>query len=57
MLDGTGLPVLPQAGLVELVRRCAAAGLVPCLHAIGDGAVRRALDALEPLAGAWPGWR
>ena len=57
MLDGSGVPVLPQDELVDLARRCAAAGLNLCLHAIGDGAVRRALDALEPLAGAWPGWR
>src|SRR5262249_10625246 len=40
-----------------LASRCATAGLNLCLHAIGDGAVRRALDALEPLAGIWPGWR
>jgi predicted amidohydrolase YtcJ len=57
LLDGSGVPVLPQAGLVELALRCAAAGLNLCLHAIGDAAVRRSLDALEPLAGAWPGWR
>jgi predicted amidohydrolase YtcJ len=57
MLDGSGIQVLPQPELVELAGRCAAAGLNLCLHAIGDGAVRRALDALEPLAGAWPGWR
>jgi len=57
LLNGSGVQVLPQADLVELARRCAAAGLNLCLHAIGDGAVRRALDALEPLAGAWPGWR
>lgn len=57
MLDGSGVPVLPQDELVELTRRCAAAGLNLCLHAIGDGAVRRALDALEPLSGAWAAWR
>ena len=57
MLDGSGVPVLPQDELVELARRCAASGLSLCLHAIGDGAVRRALDALEPLAGASPRWR
>jgi predicted amidohydrolase YtcJ len=57
MLDGSGVPVLPQAELVDLARRTAAEGLNLCLHAIGDGAVRRALDALEPLAGAWPRWR
>jgi len=57
MLDGTGMPVLPQDELVELVGRCSAAQLNVCLHAIGDGAVRRALDALESLAGAWRYWR
>jgi predicted amidohydrolase YtcJ len=57
MLDGSGVVALPQPELVALARRCAAAGLNVCLHAIGDGAVRRALDALEPLAGAWAGWR
>ena len=57
MIDGSGVPVLPQDELIELARRCAAAGLNLCLHAIGDGAVRRALDALEPLSDAWPGWR
>jgi predicted amidohydrolase YtcJ len=57
MLDGSGVPVLPQDQLVELSRRCAAADLSLCLHAIGDGAVRRALDALEPLAGVSRRWR
>ncbi len=57
MLDGSGVTVLPQDELEELVRRCAAAELNVCLHAIGDRAVRRALDALEPHAGAWRSWR
>jgi len=57
MLDGSGVVVLPQPELADLVRRCAAAGLNVCLHAIGDGAVRRALDALEPLTGSWVRWR
>jgi predicted amidohydrolase YtcJ len=57
MLDGSGVRVLPQAELVDLARRCLKAGLNLCLHAIGDGAVRRALDALQPLAGAAPLWR
>jgi predicted amidohydrolase YtcJ len=57
MLDGSGVRVLAQDDLADVARRCAAAGLNLCLHAIGDGAVRRALDALEPLAGAWPRWR
>jgi predicted amidohydrolase YtcJ len=57
MLDGSGVPVLPQDELVDLARRCAASDLSLCLHAIGDAAVRRALDALEPLSGASPRWR
>lgn len=57
MLDGSGVSMLEQGELVELARRCAAAGLNVAWHAIGDGAVRRALDALEPLAGAHRWWR
>ena len=57
MLDGSGVVVMPQDELRELVARCARANLNVCLHAIGDGAVRRALDALEPHAGAWRRWR
>jgi predicted amidohydrolase YtcJ len=57
MLDGSGTIRLPQPDLVDMVERCARAELNVCLHAIGDGAVRRALDALAPHRGAWPGWR
>jgi predicted amidohydrolase YtcJ len=57
MLDGRGVPVLEQPELIELCGRCARAHLNVALHAIGDRAVRRALDALEPLAGAWRWWR
>jgi predicted amidohydrolase YtcJ len=57
MLDGSGTARLPQADLVDLVERCARAELNVCLHAIGDGAVRRALDALAPHRDAWPSWR
>ena len=57
MLDGTGIAVTAQDDVIDIVRRCAAAHLNVCLHAIGDGAVRRALDALEPLSGAWRVWR
>jgi predicted amidohydrolase YtcJ len=57
MLDGTGVAVTTQDELVDMVTRCAAAHLNVCLHAIGDGAVRRALDALEPLREAWSLWR
>src|SRR5450759_3814883 len=57
MLDGSGTARLTQADLVDLVERCARAELNVCLHAIGDGAVRRALDALAPHRDAWHGWR
>jgi predicted amidohydrolase YtcJ len=57
MLDGSGTPRLLQPDLVDLVQRCARAGLNVCLHAIGDGAVRRALDALAPHREAWLYWR
>lgn len=57
MLDGTGTSRLLQPELIELVERCARAELNVCLHAIGDGAVRRALDALAPHRGAWRMWR
>lgn len=57
MLDGTGTARLTQADLVDMIERCARAELNVCLHAIGDGAVRRALDALAPHRNAWPLWR
>lgn len=57
MLDGSGVAMFEADELAEHARRCAAARLNPCWHAIGDRAVRRALDALEPLAGAWDMWR
>jgi hypothetical protein len=57
MLDGSGVTVLPQDELEDLVARCARAELNVCLHAIGDRAVRRALDALEPHRDAWAWWR
>jgi predicted amidohydrolase YtcJ len=57
MLDGSGTTRLKQADLVEMVQRCASAELNVCLHAIGDGAVRRALDALSQRLHRWPLWR
>src|SRR5258708_16304849 len=57
MLDGRGLTCMPQDERVDLVRKCAAAQRNVGLHAIGDRAVRRALDALEPHRGAWRMWR
>jgi predicted amidohydrolase YtcJ len=57
MLDGSGTARLLQPDLVEMIDRCARAELNVCLHAIGDGAVRRALDALAPRKDAWSHWR
>src|SRR6185437_5946264 len=57
MLDGSGTVRLTQADLEEMLARCARAELNVCLHAIGDGAVRRALDALAGRRTASPRWR
>ena len=57
MLDGSGTARLSQPDLVEMIDRCARAELNVCLHAIGDGAVRRALDALARHRDAWRYWR
>jgi predicted amidohydrolase YtcJ len=57
MLDGSGTSRLPQAELVDMIDRCVRAELNVCLHAIGDGAVRRALDALARKRDAWRYWR
>jgi hypothetical protein len=57
MLDGSGTARLTQRDLVDMVGRCARAELNVCLHAIGDGAVRRALDALAPHKDTWSMWR
>jgi predicted amidohydrolase YtcJ len=57
MLDGSGTARLPQAELVDMIARCVRGKLNVCLHAIGDAAVRRALDALAPHKNAGRGWR
>jgi predicted amidohydrolase YtcJ len=57
MLDGSGTARLTQDDLEDMVAGCARAELNVCLHAIGDGAVRRALNALAPRRGAWRSWR
>jgi predicted amidohydrolase YtcJ len=57
MLDGSGTARLTQPDLVEMIDRCARAELNVCLHAIGDRAVRRALDALAQQRVAWRYWR
>jgi predicted amidohydrolase YtcJ len=43
----TGIEVTPRARLAEACGRAARAGLSVAIHAIGDGAVRNALDAIE----------
>lgn len=57
MLDRSGTARLAQPDLIDMIDRCARAELNVCLHAIGDGAVRRALDALAPHRKAWRFWR
>ena len=57
MLDGSGTARLSQADVVDMVDRCIRAELNVCLHAIGDGAVKRALDALDRRRVAWRRWR
>ena len=57
MLDGSGTARLSQDDLNDMIERCVRAQLNVCLHAIGDGAVRRALDALQPHRSAWKRWR
>jgi predicted amidohydrolase YtcJ len=57
MLDGSGTQRLAQDDLVDMIGRCVRAELNVCLHAIGDGAVRRALDALATHRRAWSKWR
>jgi predicted amidohydrolase YtcJ len=57
MLDGSGTSRMTQADLTDMIERCARAQLNVCLHAIGDGAVRRALDALAPHQDTWQKWR
>ncbi len=57
MLDGSGTSRLAQGDLVDMIERSVRAELNVCLHAIGDGAVRRALDALQPRRRAWSKWR
>ncbi|HKC19818.1 MAG TPA: amidohydrolase [Candidatus Dormibacteraeota bacterium] len=57
MLDGSGVVRLAQDELVDMIERCARAQLNVCLHAIGDGAVRRAIDALAQHRNAWSHWR
>lgn len=49
---GTGIFTTPPETLRSLAARAAAAGITTQIHAIGDAAVRAALDALAPTTGA-----
>lgn len=49
-----GVWITEPERLRELVDRAAAGGISTQIHAIGDAAVRAALDALEPTAGRVP---
>ncbi|HSG86343.1 MAG TPA: amidohydrolase [Candidatus Limnocylindrales bacterium] len=50
--DGRGIFLTGPDELRELASTAASAGIAAQVHAIGDRAVRAALDALEPTAGA-----
>ncbi|HSL33386.1 MAG TPA: amidohydrolase [Candidatus Limnocylindrales bacterium] len=49
-----GVWMTPPGRLAELARTAADAGIATMIHAIGDGAVRASLDALEPTVGRVP---
>src|SRR5205807_597531 len=53
MLDGSGDQLLSQDELAEAAEQAAACGLPMAIHAIGDGANRAALNALERTREAW----
>ncbi|HEU4450323.1 MAG TPA: amidohydrolase [Gaiellaceae bacterium] len=53
LLDGTGVEITPYDEFEEVVRRSARAGFAVAVHAIGDLANRRALDAFEATREEW----
>ncbi|MGH2450043.1 MAG: amidohydrolase, partial [Candidatus Limnocylindria bacterium] len=53
MLDGGGVEITPYEEFEEIVRRSARAGFSVAVHAIGDLANRRALDAFEATQDEW----
>lgn len=56
----TGLPLLTQAQLRNLMSRAAMEDFQLAIHAIGDAANREVLEAIEELSGSYPGdrrWR
>lgn len=52
--DGRGVWIVPPEDLRDQAARAAGIGLATQIHAIGDAAVRAALDALAPTAGRTP---
>jgi hypothetical protein len=52
--DGLGVWLVSPDGLREQAARAAAQGIATQVHAIGDAAVRAALDAIAPTVGATP---
>jgi len=55
--DGRGILTIEPATLSREVARAAVAGIAVAVHAIGDRAVRIALDAIEPTRRAQPALR
>jgi predicted amidohydrolase YtcJ len=53
LLDGTGVEIVGYEEFVDIVRRSARAGFPVAVHAIGDLANRRALDAFEATQDDW----
>jgi predicted amidohydrolase YtcJ len=53
LLDGTGVEITPYEAFEDIVRRSARAGFPVAVHAIGDLANRRALDAFEVTREEW----
>ncbi|HXV58425.1 MAG TPA: amidohydrolase [Gaiellaceae bacterium] len=53
MLDGSGVEITGYEEFVDVVRRAARAGFPVAVHAIGDLANRRALDAFEATRDEW----
>jgi predicted amidohydrolase YtcJ len=53
MLDGTGVEIVGYEEFVDIVRRSARAGFPVAVHAIGDRANRRALDAFQETRDEW----
>ena len=52
-----GTPMMTPREIEDAVRRCDKAGLPLAAHAIGDGAVRAVLDAIESVRPKTPGFR